>query len=60
MRDANNDDARFEVLTFLYEHLGIQASKHDFFTELISLPTELIFVALEEYQVFYNASRFNE
>ncbi len=60
LADDNNDDAKFTVLNFLYDHLGITSERHDFLANLIQRRSDEIFKELERYQVFYNARRFNE
>jgi ATP-dependent exoDNAse (exonuclease V) beta subunit len=60
LADDTNDDAKFTVLNFLYDHLGISSERHDFLTNLVQKSSDEIFKELERYQLFYNALKFNE
>ena len=60
LEDDKNDEAKFDVLNFLYDHLGITFEKHQFLDELIHLETEVIFNELKSYGLDYNPQRFDE
>ena len=60
LADDTNDDAKFTVLNFLYDHLGITSARHDFLANMIKRSSGEIFRELERYQLFYNALKFNE
>ncbi|MCK4561398.1 MAG: UvrD-helicase domain-containing protein [Flavobacteriaceae bacterium] len=60
LKDKDNDDARFNVLEFLYHHLQIQDEQHDFIQEIVKLETVDFFKALEKYQIFYSHQNFNQ
>jgi len=58
--ENENDDAKFEILNFLHDHLKIAADKHTFFAGLITLSPEELFSKLEAYNIDYDVRRFNE
>ncbi len=58
--DDKNEEAKFDVLNFLYDHLGITAEKHEFLDGLIHLEAGAIFNKLEEYGIKCNSQRFDE
>ncbi len=60
IEDDKNDDAKFEVLNFLHEHLNIAVEKHEFIRELIVKDLKEIFKSLESSGVFYKIQTFNE
>ena len=60
LSDENNEEAKFEVLNFLFEHLNISSNKHQFINGLIHHQSKLIFKELEAYQIVYDAKKFDE
>ena len=58
--DDKNDDAKFEVLNFLYGHLNITTGKHEFIKNLIKKEVPVIFKSLEAYGISYKTKTFNE
>ena len=60
LADDKNEEAKFDMLNFLYDHLGITLEKHAFLDRLVHLETGLLFKALEAYQIVYNSQQFDE
>lgn len=60
LADDKNEEAKFDVLNFLFDHLGIAAEKHEFLNGLIHLETGAIFNELKVYGINYNSKRFDE
>jgi hypothetical protein len=60
LADDKNEEAKFDVLNFLYDHLGIASEKHEFLDGLIHLETGAIFNELKAHGINYNAQRFDE
>ena len=58
--EHKNEDAKFEIINFLYDHLEISTDKHAFFTELIGLEPMEMFLKLEAYGIKYNIQGFND
>ncbi len=57
--DPSDKDALFEVLHFLYDHLEITRSKHDFIQTNIHLGTA-VFKSLESEGVFFSTAFYQE
>jgi superfamily I DNA/RNA helicase len=53
-------ESRYNVLDFLYNHLEISTSKHEFFDALILLPSVDFYEQLNNYGIDINASIFHE
>jgi len=60
IEDDQNEDAKFEVLDFLFGHLKITSQKHEFIKEFIKKDLKYIFKSLEAYDIFYETKTFNE
>ncbi len=60
LKENDNDDAKFNVLEFLYHHLQIKNEQHDFIQEIVKLETVDFFKALEKYQIFYSPQNFDQ
>lgn len=60
LSDEQNEEAKFEVLNFLHEHLKISTDKHQFINGLIHNDSSFIFKELEARQVFYDSKKFDE
>ena len=60
LADDKNEEAKFDVLNFLYDHLGISFEKHQFLEGLIHCETEVIFKELKAHGIYYNSQRFDE
>lgn len=58
--DDENQEAKFDILNFLYDHLKIASEKHEFLDLLVHLDTDALFKALEAYDIFYSANRFDQ
>jgi len=59
LKDKDNDDAKFNVLEFLYHRLQLPIEQHTFIQELIGYDKIEIFKALEKYQIFYTPQNFD-
>ena len=55
----NNDEAKFDVLTFLYEHLKIKEHKHPFLNTLISKKDNELFSHLKKYNINFKFNKFH-
>ena len=60
IEDDKNEDAKFEVLNFLFGHLNIASQKHDFIKDFIKKDLKDIFESLEAYDIYYESKTFNE
>ena len=60
IQENKNEDAKFDVINFLYDHLKISTEKHSFISELISLEPGELFSKLEPYGIAYNIQGFND
>ncbi len=60
LKEKDNDDAKFNVLEFLYHHFQIQKEQHDFIQEIVKLDPVDFFKALEKHQIFYSPQNFNQ
>lgn len=58
LKDKDNDDAKYDLLDFLYHHLKIDIYKHLFINELVHLDLNEIFKTLEKYHVVYKPQNF--
>ncbi len=55
LEEENNDEAKFNVVYFLYDHLHIEIDKHLFISELVIKKGNEFFKTLEKYQLFFKA-----
>lgn len=60
LSDDKNEEAKFDVLNFLFDHLEIGFEKHDFLEGLIHHGTAVIFKELERYGIYYSPQKFDE
>ena len=60
IQNANDEERRFEVLYFLYEHLQVETPKHEFFKSYIKSTNILIFEDLKKYGVSFNFFNFQQ
>jgi len=60
LKEKNNNDAKFNLLEFLYHHLKIELDKHDFISKIIDLEQDDFFKSLEQYQIFYTVKKFDQ
>ncbi len=58
LNENDNNDAKFDVLEFLYNHLKINEEKHQFISELIHLEANEFFTSLQNYQIYFSAQNF--
>ncbi|WKK65844.1 UvrD-helicase domain-containing protein [Lutimonas zeaxanthinifaciens] len=58
--DEDNEDAKFEILEFLYQHLGVKEDQHGFFTSMLKLNSKDLFKALEKYGVLFDKEDYNQ
>ncbi len=55
-----NKEHKIKPLYFLYDHLKLSESKHDFFSELIELDSQSFFDKLKDYAIYFNYGEFNQ
>ena len=60
IQNANDEEKRFEVLYFLFEHLKVKTPKHEFFKKHIKLSNAVIFEDLKSYGISFNFSVFQQ
>lgn len=60
LKDEKNEEAKFNILYFLYGHLDLNIGKHLFVRELIGRKGNDFFKALEKYQIFYSAENYHK
>jgi ATP-dependent exoDNAse (exonuclease V) beta subunit len=60
IQNANDEEKRFEVLYFLYEHLQVKTPKHTFFKKHIKLANAIIFEDLKSFGISFNFSVFQQ
>ena len=58
MQNQNDEETRFEMLYFLYQHLKIDKSKHLFFKEFIKTENQDVFEALKSYGISFDILTF--
>lgn len=59
-QNQEDEDARFEFLYFLHQHLQIKARKHDFFERFSKMNNQLIFKLFKEFEVFFDEIGFQQ
>lgn len=59
IQHPNDEETRFEVLYFLYNHLQVKEDKHIFLAQFAKQATQTIFQQLKNYGVNFNVSEFN-
>ena len=57
--DPSNQEALFEVLTFLYKHLKVSAKENDFYAEFLELGFEELIAGLKPYGIDYSTKNFS-
>jgi superfamily I DNA/RNA helicase len=60
LENTNDEERRFELLYFLYEHLQIKTSKHAFFKKHVKATNDLIFKDLKAFGVSFNFLLFQQ
>ena len=58
--DEENEDAKFEILEFLYQHLEVKEDQHEFFSSMVKLNAKELFQALEEYGILFDRENYNQ
>ena len=58
IQNANDQEKRFEVLYFLYDHLKVKESKSDFFNNFIKYSNTEIFTALKTFGISFDFKVF--
>ena len=58
IQNANDQEKRFEVLYFLYDHLKVKKSKSDFFNNFIKYSNTEIFTALKTFGISFDFKVF--
>ncbi len=58
LKDSRNNDAKFKMLEFLFQHLKIDIGKHEFISKYINLKPHDFFNELEEYQIYCDTQNF--
>ena len=58
--DDKNQEAKFDSLNFLYDHLSIASEKHAFLDRLVHLDNDALLKELEAFNIFYNVHRFDQ
>ena len=58
--DDKNQEAKFDILNFLFDHLKKETEKHEFIDDLVHLDNDALFKALETYNIFYSAQKFDQ
>tara|TARA_R110002124_G_scaffold17532_3_gene73281 strand:+ start:144665 stop:147814 length:3150 start_codon:yes stop_codon:yes gene_type:complete len=54
-----NEEAKIELLDFLYDHLGVSEEKHSFFSNLLKTSSEDFTQKLKEYDVSFSFTTFH-
>ena len=57
--NPNDDEVKFDVLTFLYKHLNINIPKHQFLSNLITKKNSELFSNLKNYNINFNFDEFH-
>ncbi|APZ45270.1 DNA helicase UvrD [Polaribacter reichenbachii] len=60
LQNPNDEETRFEILCFLYQHLQIENPKHIFFKEFAKSENLELFEALKKYGISFEISTFNQ
>ena len=55
-----NKECKIKLLYFLYDHLKLSEPKHAFFSYFVELDSDSFFVGLKKYQIYFNATEFNQ
>ena len=58
IQEPSNKKFKINLLYFLYEHLNITESKHEFFTQNINLSSSQFFKALQKHQLIFDSFEF--
>jgi len=60
LQNPNDEEARFEMLYFLYHHLSIFNDKTTFLKEYVVLENQQIFKELQKFNITFDIHRFNQ
>ena len=60
IQNTNDQEKRFEVLYFLYEHLQVKTPKHTFFKKYVNFANAVIFEDLQSFGISFNFSVFQQ
>jgi len=60
IQNPQNKEHKIKLLYFLYDHLKLSESKHDFFSNFIELDLVLFFEKLKKHQIFFNYHEFHQ
>jgi ATP-dependent exoDNAse (exonuclease V) beta subunit len=60
LEHPNDEESRFEILYFLYQHLEIKETKHTFLKMYAKSPNEIIFNALKKHGVSFEIATFHQ
>ncbi|WP_298878478.1 UvrD-helicase domain-containing protein [uncultured Polaribacter sp.] len=60
LHNPSDEEIRFDMLYFLYNHLKITKTKHIFFNELAKADTNVIFESLNKYGISFDILEFYE
>lgn len=60
IQNMNDEEARFEFLYFLHQHLQVKEEKHQFFKKYLKLDNYTIFKSLKIYGVQFDVARFHQ
>lgn len=55
-----DEETRFEILYFLYEHIQIQSTKHEFFEDYIKSENEQFFKNLKKFDIYFDETNFQQ
>lgn len=58
--DEENEDAKFEILEFLYQHLKVKADQHEFLSSMVKLNAKDLFKALEDFGISFDKEDFDQ
>ncbi|MCL7752166.1 UvrD-helicase domain-containing protein [Polaribacter sp. Z022] len=60
LHNPSDEEIRFDMLYFLYNHLKIAKPKHNFFNELVKADNNVIFESLNKYGISFDILEFYE
>tara|TARA_R110001606_G_scaffold280193_1_gene428754 strand:- start:81839 stop:84967 length:3129 start_codon:yes stop_codon:yes gene_type:complete len=60
LQNPNDEETRFEMLYFLYQHLQIEKPKHVFFNEFAKSDNEIILASLKSYGITFDILTFHQ
>jgi len=60
LEEEKNDEAKFNIVYFLYHHLHLKMDKHQFISELLTKQGREFFKALEIHQIYFSAENHSQ